>query len=210
MTLFETIPRQVTFEPLSSYSAGVTGNTIRIDGVPVIGGTGADTDATGTLQAMIQLRDGVTVDMQAQLDEVARSLVAIFAESDQSGGGGPDLAGLFTYAGGPAIPAAGTIATGISQTIRVNASFDPSLVARPGARRPRLGPDPPAHSRPRTSPLRPERHATGDRADPTSTADRSPQRESARFTISYTSFDSAPFDAIRSSCACIATCRDSS
>ena len=91
---------QAPFQPLSSYSAGITGNTIRIDGVPVIGGIGADSNATGTLEAMVQLRDTVTVDMQAQLDEIARSMVTIFAETDTSGGGGPDLAGLFTYAGG--------------------------------------------------------------------------------------------------------------
>ena len=131
VTLFETVPREVTFEPLSSYSAGISGNTIRIDGVPVIGGSGADTNASGTLEAMIQLRDTVTVDMQAQLDEIARSLVTIFAETDTSGGGGSDLAGLFTYAGGPAIPAAGTIATGIAQTIGVNAAYDPSVGGNP-------------------------------------------------------------------------------
>lgn len=131
VTLFETVPRQVTFEPLTGYSAGITGNTIRIDGVPVTGGSGADTSATGTLQAMMQLRDDVTVDMQAQLDEVARNLVTIFAESDQSGGGGPDLAGLFTFAGGPGIPASAAIANGISQTIRVNAAFDPALGGDP-------------------------------------------------------------------------------
>ena len=131
VTLFETVPREVTFDPLSSYSAGITGNTIRIDGVPVIGGAGADTNATGTLEAMVQLRDTVTVDMQAQLDEIARSMVTIFAETDTSGGGGPDLAGLFTYAGGPAIPLAGMIATGIAQTIGINPSYDPTVGGNP-------------------------------------------------------------------------------
>lgn len=130
VTLFETVPREVSFQPLSSYSAGITGNTIRIDGVPVIGGVGADSNATGTLEAMIQLRDTVTVDMQAQLDEIARSMVTIFAETDTLGGG-PDLAGLFTYAGGPAIPLAGTIATGIAQTIGINPAYDPSVGGNP-------------------------------------------------------------------------------
>lgn len=130
VTLFETVPREVSFQPLSSYSAGITGNTIRIDGVPVIGGIGADSNATGTLEAMVQLRDTVTVDMQAQLDEIARSMVTIFAETDTSGGG-PDLAGLFTYAGGPAIPLAGTISTGIAQTIGINPAYDPSVGGNP-------------------------------------------------------------------------------
>ncbi|MFZ2102396.1 MAG: flagellar hook-associated protein FlgK [Oricola sp.] len=131
VTLFETIPRQVTFDPLPIYSPGVTGNAIRIDGVPVIGGVGANTSSSGTLAAMVQMRDSVSVDMQSQLDEIARGLVTIFAETDTTGGGGPDLAGLFTYGGGPAIPAAGTISTGIAMTIQVNGLFDPVLGGNP-------------------------------------------------------------------------------
>lgn len=131
VTLFETVPREVTFDPLTSYSPGVTGNPIRIDGVPVIGGDGANTNSTGSLAAMVQMRDTITVQLQSQLDEVARGLVTTFAESDTTGGGLPDLAGLFTYSGGPAIPASGTISTGIALTLSVNGAFDPSVGGDP-------------------------------------------------------------------------------
>ena len=57
---------------------------------------------------------------------MARGLVEAFAESDQSGGGGPDLAGLFTWSGGPAVPATGTLSPGIAGSIGVNAAVDPS------------------------------------------------------------------------------------
>jgi flagellar hook-associated protein 1 FlgK len=69
--------------------------------------------------------------LQSQLDEVARGLVSTFAESDTTGGGLPDLAGLFTYSGGPAIPASGTISTGIALTLSVNGAFDPSVGGDP-------------------------------------------------------------------------------
>jgi flagellar hook-associated protein 1 FlgK len=131
VTLFETVPRTVSFDPLTTYAPGITGNAIRIDGVPVIGGTGSNSSASGTFAAMIQMRDTVAVQMQSQLDEIARGLITTFAETDQTGGGGPDLAGLFTYAGGPAIPAAGTISTGIALTLGVNGAFDPAVGGDP-------------------------------------------------------------------------------
>lgn len=131
VTLFETVPRAVTFDPLTSYAPGISGNAIRIDGVPVIGGSGANSDASGTLAAMIQMRDTVSVQTQSQLDEIARGLIATFAEADAVGGGNPDLAGLFTYAGGPALPPAGTISTGIGLTIRVNGLFNPDVGGNP-------------------------------------------------------------------------------
>ena len=93
VTLFESVPRQVTFDPLTVYTPGVTGNAIRIDGVPVIGGVGANTSSSGKLAAMIQMRDSVSVDMQSQLDEIARGLVTIFAETDTERRWRTDLAG---------------------------------------------------------------------------------------------------------------------
>jgi flagellar hook-associated protein 1 FlgK len=71
------------------------------------------------------VRDTIAPTYQAQLDEMARGLVEAFAESDQSGGGGPDLAGLFTYSGGPAIPPTGTLVNGIAASIKVNPNIDP-------------------------------------------------------------------------------------
>jgi flagellar hook-associated protein 1 FlgK len=131
VTLFETVPRSVTFDPVTSYSPGVTGNAIRIDGVPIIGGDGANTNSVGTLAAMIQMRDDISSQLQSQLDEIARGLVTAFAEADTTGGGGPDLAGLFTWGGGPAIPVSGTLSPGLALTFSVNGAFDPSLGGDP-------------------------------------------------------------------------------
>lgn len=125
-TLFETTPRTVSFDPSSTLAPGVSGNPIRIDGVPLSGGIGANTEASGQLAALVQLRDTVAPTMQAQADEFARELITAFAEQDQSGGGGPALAGLFTYAGGPSLPAAGTVVTGLARSISLNAAFDPN------------------------------------------------------------------------------------
>lgn len=130
-TLFETVPRVVSFTPQSAYGPTTVGNTVRIDGIPVEAGSGGNTTAKGSLAALLQVRDDVTVDLQAQLDEVARGLIETFAERDPAGGGLPALAGLFTYPGGPGLPPAGTVSGGLAQTISVNALFDPAAGGDP-------------------------------------------------------------------------------
>lgn len=131
ITLFETVPRTISFDPQTAYDATTAGNPLRIDGVPLRVGQGANTSASGKLSALMQTRDTVAVQQQAQLDEIARGLVETFAETDQTGGGAPALAGLFTYDGGPAIPAAGTIVPGIASSLTVNAAFDPEQGGNP-------------------------------------------------------------------------------
>ncbi len=125
-TLFETVPRTVTFDPVPVYGPTTTGNPIRIDGVPVLGGTGANTTASGTLSAMIQLRDDSGATIQSQLDEVARGLITAFAETDATGGALPSLAGLFTYSGAPALPPTGVLLPGLASDISINPQFDPA------------------------------------------------------------------------------------
>jgi len=126
-TLFETIPREVTFDATLAYQAGMTGDSIRIDGVPVVAGKGADSTASGKLAAMIQLRDDVAVKQQAQLDEMARGLIKAFAE-DEAGG----IAGLFTSAG--AYPD-DTLVNGLAASIRVNVAYDSQQGGDPEALR---------------------------------------------------------------------------
>lgn len=123
--LFETIPRSVSFSPSSGYMAGATGNTVYIDNVPLSAGPADSAEATGKLAGMLQLRDGVAVGMQAQLDEIARGLVTAFAEGDP-----PSAAGLFTWPGAPAVPAAGTLVNGLAGRISVNQAVanDPTLL----------------------------------------------------------------------------------
>lgn len=121
--LYETTPRKVTFQPIAGYSATTTGNAVYIDGVPVEGGAGGNTSATGRIAAFLQLRDTVAPAMQSQLDEIARGLITTFAEKDPSGID-PDMAGLFTWSGGPALPTGGVLENGIAGSISVNPAVD--------------------------------------------------------------------------------------
>lgn len=126
VTLFETTPRTVTFDPTSAYAGGTTGNAVFIDGVPVTGANATMPIHNGALAGLTQLRDVTTTTYESQLDELARGLVEAFAESDQSGGGGPDRAGLFTWSGGPGVPASGTHVAGLAGSLSINAAVDPS------------------------------------------------------------------------------------
>ena len=73
------------------------------------------------------MRDNLAVTYQSQLDEVARGLIEVFAESDQSPSPSlPDVPGLFTYSGAPAMPTSGSLLPGLAGTIRVNPAVDPA------------------------------------------------------------------------------------
>lgn len=136
-TLYETVPRTISFDPKAVYTAGIpaappaasvaatAGNAITIDGVPLQEGNGSNTTASGSIAAMLQLRDGVATTMQSQLDEVARGLIDSFQETDPSGAGQP-VPGLFTWDGAPSMPTDATVAAGLAGTIRVNPAMDPS------------------------------------------------------------------------------------
>ncbi|MDQ6433718.1 flagellar hook-associated protein FlgK [Mesorhizobium sp. LHD-90] len=127
-TLFEGVPRTVSFQATAAFGAGTSGNAVYVDGVPVRLGSGGNTDASGKLAGLVQLRDGVAAQMQGQLDEIARGLISAFAEK---GTAVPDRPGLFTWPGAPAMPAAGTLADGLAGSIRINAAFDSSAGGNP-------------------------------------------------------------------------------
>ena len=81
----------------------------------------------GRLEGLAAVRDEHAATFQKQLDEIARGLIEAFAEQDQSAIPAlADAAGLFTYAGGPAVPPAGTAITGLAGQIVVNANVDPA------------------------------------------------------------------------------------
>ncbi|TRL43019.1 flagellar hook-associated protein FlgK [Rhizobium straminoryzae] len=120
-TLFETIPRTVSFSATATYTATVTGNSIYVDGVAMQAGTGADTDAQGSLQALLQIRDDVAPKFQAQLDEIARGVIVSFAETGP-GGTLPAKAGLFTNGVDDSVATSATIVPGLAASISVNAA----------------------------------------------------------------------------------------
>lgn len=126
VTLFDVSPRKVTFQPVASYGAGITGNAVYADGVPVAGSGSTMSVGAGRITGLVKVRDDIAVTYQSQLDEVARGLITAFAESDQSVVPVlPDVPGLFTWSGAPAIPPSGAISPGLAASITLSASVDP-------------------------------------------------------------------------------------
>jgi flagellar hook-associated protein 1 FlgK len=116
--LFETVPRTVSFEATTTYTAAVDGNQILIDGVPVQAGAGGNTSAQGSLAALLQLRDHAAPTFQKQLDEMSRTLVSMFSENVETPpGSGTFVAtdGLFTWSGVPTVNS-----PGLAGVIKVN------------------------------------------------------------------------------------------
>lgn len=123
-TLFETNPRKITFDASASYDANTTGGSIYIDGVAVKTGAGSNTDAKGSLPALLQLRDEVYPKYQSQLDEIARTVMGAFAETD----GSDPVAGLFTTSDGSVVDfETPSIVPGLAGLIKVS----PDAVASP-------------------------------------------------------------------------------
>lgn len=131
VVLFDKTARTVSFAPTTSYSAGITGNAVFIDGVPVTGANSVMPIKSGKLAGLAQLRDNDTVTYQSQLDEIARGLINAFKESDQSASGLLDVPGLFTYPGAPTMLASATVSVGLAGTISVAASVDPAQGGNP-------------------------------------------------------------------------------
>ena len=122
VTLFETQPRRVSMEPTAIFTAGTIGNAVFADGVRITGATSPMPSSGGTLQAQADIRDRLAVTYQTQLDEVARGLIEMFAEQDQGAVPTlPDVVGLFTYPGAPAVPPPGTVISGLAGQITLNA-----------------------------------------------------------------------------------------
>ncbi|HVQ71995.1 MAG TPA: flagellar hook-associated protein FlgK [Bradyrhizobium sp.] len=131
VVLYDKSARPVSFAPTNAYTAGTTGNAVYIDGVPVTGASSVMPLKSGKIAGLAELRDKATVTYQSQLDEIARGLIDAFREIDQSGAALPDVPGLFTYPGAPAMPAAATVSVGLAGTITVAASVDPASGGNP-------------------------------------------------------------------------------
>jgi flagellar hook-associated protein 1 FlgK len=131
VVLYDKSARTVSFAPTNAYTAGTTGNAVYIDGVPVTGATSVMPLKSGKIAGLAELRDKATVTYQSQLDEIARGLIDAFREVDQSGAALPDVPGLFTYPGAPAMPTAATVSVGLAGTIMVVASVDPASGGNP-------------------------------------------------------------------------------
>lgn len=123
-TLFERVPRTVAFDN-APLSPGQPGGLLTIDGVPYSGA--AANRLGGKIGGLLQVRDDVALSYGRQIDEIARGLITAFAESDQSATPTlPDIAGLFTWSGGPGLPPGGAVSDGLALSIRVNPNADPA------------------------------------------------------------------------------------
>ena len=131
VVLFDKTARTVSFAATNIYTPGTTGNAVYIDGVPVTGANSVMPLKSGKLAGLAQLRDQDSVTYQSQLDEIARGLINTFRESDQTAAALPDVPGLFTYPGAPAIPASATVSVGLAGLISVAASVDPAQGGNP-------------------------------------------------------------------------------
>ena len=124
ITLFEGgRPRSVAFSPSTNLSSGTQGGSVIIDGVDATSPMSPMPLQSGNLAGLVALRDNYGVTMQTQLDAAAGALISSFKETDQTGSGAPDQAGLFTWSGGPAMP---TSTAGLAASIKVNANADPA------------------------------------------------------------------------------------
>lgn len=133
VVLFDTVPRSVTFQAQGTYDTSTIGNSVYIDGVALVSGKGGTTSATGSLTALLQLRDDVAPTFQSQLDEIAKGLVSLFSETNTAGTS--TLPGLFTWTqpGGTAggTPTTGAVINGIAGTIKINPAVVTSLGGDP-------------------------------------------------------------------------------
>lgn len=122
-TLFETVPRQITFSVTAPLAPGQNGSRFSIDGVPF--SVDEAGKLSGRIGGLMQVRDSTATTLNRQLDELARGLITVFAEHDQSALPTlPDMPGLFTFNGG-FVPPAGTVVDGLAALLRVNANVDP-------------------------------------------------------------------------------------
>ncbi|MES5044772.1 flagellar hook-associated protein FlgK [Rhizobium nepotum] len=130
-TLFEVVPRKVTFKAQPGYDATTTGNAIYVDSVALKASTGSNTTAEGSLQGLMQVRDDLAPTMQSQLDEIARGLISMFAEKPITQPLPPATPltakpGLFTWSTATPtseIPSAGVIVPGLAASINVNSAL---------------------------------------------------------------------------------------
>ncbi len=124
--LFDRTARTIAFDGGTVMVPGVEGPAVLIDGVPVTGTNATMRLRTGAIAGFAEVRDTIAPTFGVQVDEMARGLIEATAETDQSGLGGPPLAGLFTRNGGPALPAAGTHVAGLAAGLQINPQADPA------------------------------------------------------------------------------------
>ncbi len=126
-TLFQTAPANVTFAPSGALGPSQTGAQVFINGQQITGATTNTPLQSGAIAGLVQLRDTVAPQYQAQLDQIAGNLITAFQETDQSltNPGLPPRPGLFTTPGATSVPPQPTW-SGLANTITINPTVDPA------------------------------------------------------------------------------------
>jgi flagellar hook-associated protein 1 len=125
ITLFDITPRSVELRSDGPLSPGASGPLVWIDGVQISGNTSTMALSAGRLAASLSVRDTTTLAYEAQMDEVARSLISLFAETDQNVSPSLPLAtGLFTYPGSPTVPPPSIHMPGLAGQLSINLQFE--------------------------------------------------------------------------------------
>lgn len=106
-TLFDKVPRKVTFSPSSSLPAGQKGSPVLIDGVPLSHSSFVSPNGAGKLGGLLKVRDEVAPQYLRQLDETASALADMFK-------GPPEL---FLNGGNSSV-------TGMAGRININPLFE--------------------------------------------------------------------------------------
>ncbi len=133
ITLFETSAREVSFTPTGVFDGSTVANNVFVDGVTVAGPGARNPIKGGAIAGYAKMRDETAITMQKQVDELAFSLIDAFKETDPAGGGA-DAPGLFTWAGGTAMPTRPADVDNIAASIQVNDAYVGNLeLVRDGA-----------------------------------------------------------------------------
>ncbi|AQX18599.1 MULTISPECIES: flagellar hook-associated protein FlgK [unclassified Bartonella] len=77
-TLYDKMPRTVSFQFSTSLPSGISGKQIFIDGVPLGHSSFIDPNGGGNLGGLLKLRDDIIPQYQKQLDEIANALMQVF------------------------------------------------------------------------------------------------------------------------------------
>ncbi len=123
--LFETAPRTFSFTAQTALAPGTSGNPVYVDVIKLAVPNSNSASASGSLEALFRLRDTLAPTLQKQMDELARSLISVFSETDVTGGALAPMQGLFARSGGPAFPTAGLVSNGLAGDIIINPAYDP-------------------------------------------------------------------------------------
>lgn len=123
ITLFDSVPRNVSIVPTTAFDATSHGQPVMIDGLPVTGPNAMMSVQSGRLAGLATLRDETAPAYQNQMDEMARGLITSFSERDVTDSAASARAGLFRDGTSTNLPGS-SLNQGLAARIAVAATVD--------------------------------------------------------------------------------------